>query len=155
MSKQTLRQWRIAKATPKYLSHTWNYILQPRKTTTECGISAGFKTRRVCSISDADWTNYIVDRRSMKGGFLTYNHMPIWWLSIKQDAFALSLAEEEYWKMTKMTQMVVYVRTLDRTFKKNEDNNRVVLKYDKMPVIDMIQALGATLRFRFIHMRHH
>lgn len=70
------------------------------------------------------------------GGFLTYNHMTIGWLSRKQDAVALSTAEAEYRAIAKMTQRVVYERTLARTFETKDDNNGVVLENENMQTID-------------------
>lgn len=153
MSRPTTRHWRIMIATLRYLKKTRNYGLFFKRNAEKKSINVAFKTSPICASSDADWANDVTDRRSITGGLITYRGRPVAWMSKKQPTVALSTAEAEYRAMAEVTQRAIYTQTLATSFDKKPAE--ITLENDNMPALDMMAALGATKRSKFIDMRHH
>lgn len=91
--------------------------------------------------SNADWVNDQTERKSILGGFITYNRMSMSWTSRKQKAVTLSMAEDEYRAMTEVMQWSVYGKALSMTLDKQPAG--IKIENDNMPVVDMLKALAA------------
>lgn len=153
MATPKIRHWHIVKATLRYLWHRRNFGLQFRRRWQLPEVGASFKTLKIGARSDADWANGKTDRRSIKGGFIRYHGIPIGWLSHRKDSTALSTAEAKYRPMADIIQRSIYTQTLARSF--HDGDAAITLENDNIPALDILKALGATKRSKFIDMRNH
>ncbi|KAM1767634.1 hypothetical protein ACFX12_045703 [Malus domestica] len=71
-------------------------ILRYLKATRGCGIQYIRSSLDLTAYSDADWAEYLNDRRSTTGMVVFLGSNPISWMSKKQNTVSRSLTEAEY-----------------------------------------------------------
>lgn len=96
MANPSTGKWIVMKRVMRYIPATRDHRLVFKKSNELDKVVAAVKKRGIEASSDADWTNDGIDRKSLTGGYMTYQSMPVSWTSIKQAELETSNVEAEY-----------------------------------------------------------
>ncbi|KAE9261798.1 hypothetical protein PR003_g33793, partial [Phytophthora rubi] len=102
----TMSDWKLGKRIARYLAGTKSLRLSMK------GQGALEEPLKVVAYSDADFAADKADRKSVTGGLLTVDGMPVSWVCKKQTGVSLSTMEAEYTAASVMATELLGVREL-------------------------------------------
>ncbi|KAE9001279.1 hypothetical protein PF005_g14857 [Phytophthora fragariae] len=142
----TVAVWKLAKRVLRYLSGTKELRLQMR------GERGTDELLEVVAYSDEDFVADKEDRKSVTGGLVTIDGMPVSWTCKKRGGVSLSTMEAEYTAASVMTTELLGVHELLGVLGM-EHEVTMTLRVDNQAELKQLEGEGASAKAKHIDLR--
>ncbi|KAE9159173.1 hypothetical protein PF004_g31638 [Phytophthora fragariae] len=142
----TVDDWKLAKRVLRYLGGTKELRLRMR------GNKKAGELLEVVAYSDADFAADKEDRKSVTGGLVTVDGMPVSWTCRKQGSVSLSTMEAEYTAASVMATELLGVRELLGELRVKHEVP-ITLRVDNQAALKQLEGEGASAKAKHIDVR--
>ncbi|MBW0590242.1 hypothetical protein O181_129957, partial [Austropuccinia psidii MF-1] len=142
LEKPGMTHWTACLQVLRYLYHTKDLSLHYFKEGNK-GIEA---------YADADWGNWVIDRRSTSGYIVTVNGHLVSWRTKKQPTVSYSTTEAEYKALSDMTKEVEWLMQLLKEINVNTENSTPQFFNNNKGAIDLALSNANHNGFKTKHM---